>query len=210
MSTMTMTRPATPRRGAAQPVPTAVAAWQDDIENRLEQQLAASSDREAQMDARRRAAGIKHAEDEVRRLLAGDAPRPSTGSGAARAVVVHRSSWLRDRLVKRLQDNGVDVVGQGEDGAVALAAALVEQPEVLVIEGLLPWVTPTDVVQDVRRFAPKTFVVVVVEGPAAAEQMIAAGAHAVYSRAVPPTDVADAVARALREAAGSDAPRVSA
>ena len=85
-----------------------------------------------------------------------------------------------------------------------------DKPDVLVIEGLLPWVTPVDVVQDVRRFAPRTFVVVLVEGPGAAEQMLAAGAHAVYSRAVPPADVADAVLRALGEAAGSNTPRVSA
>lgn len=207
MSTTTLSRPAGNRR-APQQVPPAVAEWQADIENRLEHQLEASSDREAQMDARRRAAGIKQAEAEVRSLLA--SVRPDAAPGApTRAVVVHRSGWLRDRLVAQLRANGVDVVGEGEDGAVALAAALVEQPDVLVIEGLLPWVTPTDVVHDVRRFAPRTFVVVLVEGPVAAEQMLTAGAHAVYSRAVPPADVADAVTRALREAAG-DAPRVSA
>lgn len=195
MSTLTLSRQV-PAATREQQVPKAVAAWRDDLQARLDVLLGGIVDREQQMDARRRAGGLQKADEDVADLLARGTAAPRAG---ASAVVVHRSEWLRDRLARHLGEQGVEVVAQGEDGAVALAGALVAQPDVLVIEGLLPWITPADVMADVRKHCPETLVVVLVDNVAAAERMLDAGADAVYSRSVTPAGVAEAVSRVLQQ-----------
>jgi CheY-like chemotaxis protein len=165
-----------------------LARWRGDLERRLQRDPEQERDREAQMDARRELAGLHRTEEEVAALQARRS-RPSSGSGRTRAVVVHRSEWLRARLVKELQDQGAEVVGQGEDGAEAVAFAVVEQPDLMILEDRLPWVMPLEVVREARDYAPRTFVAVLVEAGVEADRLLEAGAHAVLGRTVKPHEV---------------------
>lgn len=174
-----------------------LAAWQRDLEARLARDPEVEGDREAQMDARRRLAGLHRTRSAV---LACQARRerglPPTAE-SPRAVVVHRSSWMRARLGQELDILGVEVVGQGEDGAVAVALTVVEQPDLLLIEDRLPWVTPLEVVEEVHRYAPHTVVAVQLEDSAGAPEMLEAGATAVFSRGVRPAELCECCADVL-------------
>ena len=182
-----------------------LAAWRRDLARRLERDPETEPDREAQMDARRRLAGLHR----IRSAVAACEESRSNGLVASedrlRAVIVHRSTWLRARLAEELQRLGIQVVGEGEDGAVAVAMALVDQPELLILEDRLPWVTPLEVVEEVHKYAPNTVVVVQIEDSVEAEEMVAAGATAVFSRTVHPDELsaacADLVAGGLQRTA---------
>jgi len=168
-----------------------IAAWHGDIARRLARDPQAEPDREAQMDARRRLAGLYRTRSAV---LACEARRDrglAPTAEAPRAVVVHRNAWLRGRLAQGLKDQGVQVVGEAEDGAVAVAMVVVEQPDLLLLEDRLPWVTPLEVVDEAHRYAPHTVVAVQLEDSAEASDMLAAGASAVYSRGVPPDQLSE-------------------
>jgi CheY-like chemotaxis protein len=170
--------------------------WRGDIERRLERDPEQEHDREAQMDARRELAGLHRTRAAVQALH--ERSRLATGSsGRPHAVVAHRSEWLRARLVKELQEQGAEVVGQVEDGAEAVAYAVVEQPDLMILEDRLPWVMPLEVVRETRDYAPRTFVAVLVEAGGESEQLSAAGAGAVLGRTVKPNEVVSTCLQAL-------------
>jgi CheY-like chemotaxis protein len=167
------------------------AAWQRDLEARLARDPEAESDREAQMDARRRLAGLHRTRSAVQACQARrERGLPATGEHP-RAVLVHRSTWMRARLAQEFDERGIQVVGEAEDGAVAVAMAVIEQPELLLLEDRLPWVTPIEVVEEVHRYAPHTVVAVQMEDSAEAPEMLEAGATAVFSRGVHPAQLCE-------------------
>lgn len=112
-----------------------------------------------------------------------------------RAVLVHRSGWFKHKVTGVLQDAGVDVVADLENGADAVATVVAEQPELLLLENKLPMVSGVDVVRASCRYAASTLVVVQVEEDWGIGPFLQAGAAMVYPRRVPPADVAsDAIA----------------
>jgi CheY-like chemotaxis protein len=174
-----------------------LAAWQRDLELRLGRDPETEIDREAQMDARRRLAGLHRIRSAV---LACQARRDRGLPASAkhpRAVVVHRSSWMRARIAEQFASIGIQVVGEGDDGAVAVAMAVVEQPELLLLEDRLPWVMPVEVVEEVHRYAPHTVVAVQMEDSGEAAQMLEAGATAVFSRSIRPAELCECCADVL-------------
>ena len=177
--------------GLAQDQEQGLAAWRRDIARRLARDPEAEPDREAQMDARRRLAGLHRTRSAVLACQARRDRGLTPVGDSPRAVVVHRSGWLRGRLAQELGEKGVTVVGEGEDGAVAVAMALVEQPDLLLLEDRLPWVTPIEVVDEVHRYAPHTVVAVQLEDGAEAAEMLAAGATAVFGRGVRPSELCE-------------------
>ncbi len=183
-----------PLRDAAQLVrdrQEGLAAWRADVEAKLALEVPAGVDRAQQVDARRQHAALERVHTAVTECL-GHRMRIVPGGDRdehPRAVVAHRSDWLRARLAEEFADLGVDVVGEGEDGAEAVAMTVVEQPDLLLIEDRLPWLTGVEVVQAVREFAPRTAVAVQLEDAAGADALVAAGASAVFSRSVQPAQV---------------------
>ena len=143
------------------------------------------------MDARRTLAGLQRARSAAKALLARRSRGLAPEVHGPRAVVVHRNEWLRARLGVEFEARGIDVVGVGADGAAALAMAVVEQPDLLLLEDRLPWVSPREVMTDVARFAPHTAVAVLAEDNAETVELEAAGAAAVFSRAVHPEEVSE-------------------
>ena len=108
-----------------------------------------------------------------------------------RAVIAHRNAWLRDKVAARLFERGVTVVGRFEDGADAAGAMVVEQAELLLVEDRLPTLPGADVVRRVRDFSPATIIGAQVLDSNGVVPLADAGAQAVFTRRIPPVDIAD-------------------
>jgi hypothetical protein len=176
-------------------------AWRRETTRRLAVNPETEADREAQMDARRHLAGLQRTRSAVMSMQATRRRGPAAAAYAPRAVVVHRYDLMRERIKAELVELGVQIVGEGEDGAVAVAMVLVEQPELLVIEDRLPWVTPLEVVAEVHRFAPHTVVAVQLEDRSLAASLLEAGATAVVGRTTRPAEFCECCVEALSTSA---------
>ena len=110
---------------------------------------------------------------------------------APRAVLAHRNAWLRDKIATRLAEQGVVVVGAFEDGADAAGTLVIEQPDLVLVEDRLPTVSGIDVVRRAQTYAPGAFVAAHVMGSADIEAMVEAGADAVFTRRIPPLEIAE-------------------
>lgn len=167
-----------------------------------EQALAATgTNREAMLDARRRAVALsRECEALLRRsaaqLHAGEVlltaqPRP-------RALVVHRQPWLCDKVSAALEAGGVEVLGVLDDGAEGVGWAVADQPDLVLLEEMLPTLPGREVVRRVRQFAPATVIAVQVGYEDAVQPMLDAGADLAVPRRVPPADLAAALLAQVR------------
>lgn len=169
-----------------------LARWREDVDARLAACERAAHDRQSQQDARRERVVLEHTRAAVSACLARRLrTRDEASDTQPRAVVAHRSGWVRARLVEEFATLGVRVVGACDDGAEALALAVVEQPELLLLEDKLPWLATLAVVEGARDLAPHTAVAVQIEDAGEAESMLGAGAAAVFSRAVRPDQLCE-------------------
>ena len=114
-----------------------------------------------------------------------------------RAVLAHRNAWLRDTVAKRLELRGITVVGEFEDGAEAVGTVVVEQPDLVLVEDRLPTLSGPEVVRRVRTFAPTAVVGAQCLDDAGMRELVEAGAQAVFTRRIPPADIADQLAQCL-------------
>jgi len=150
--------------------------------------------RESRLDLSRRMDARRH---EQQALLARadqhlrESGQVLTGRAPTRAVLAHRNGWLRDAVAKRLTAEGVEVVGMFEDGADAAGTLVVEQPDLLLVEDRLPTLTGVEVVRRARDFSPQTVVGAQVLDSAGVQALVDAGAQAVFTRRVPPAEIAD-------------------
>ena len=164
----------------------------------LEQEIAAASaNREASLDARRRANALRREADALRSRS--DQALRSSGSllvavPRPRALLVHRQSWLCDKVSAALEAGGVRVLGVLDDGAEAVGWAVAEQPDLVLVEQMLPTLTGVEVVRRVRSFSPRTVVGVQVPYETDVQPMLDAGAHLALPRRVPPAELATALA----------------
>lgn len=129
-----------------------------------------------------------------------DALRPMSSAVPARAVVAHRHAWTRDQLAGQLTRRGVEVLCALENGADVVGVCVVEQPTLLVVDELLAMRSGREVSQEVARFCPNTVVGGYVPREDASAGMLEAGAAAVFTRQVPPADVADELVRLVWQA----------
>ena len=141
-----------------------------------------------QVEARRREhlAVIARAEQHLR-----EAGGDLSAAARRRAVLAHRNAWLRDSVAAKLQDLGVDVVGAFEDGADAAGTVVVEQPDLVLVEDRLPTVSGLELVQRIRAFSPATVVGVQCLDEGGVTTFLQAGAEPVFTRRVPPGDMAE-------------------
>ena len=148
------------------------------------------------MEARRReqAALVARVDEQLRtsgQLL--DARRP------VRAVLAHRNEWLAGKVLTRLEERGVVVVGVFGDGADAAGTIVAEQPELVFVEDRLPSLAGSDLVRRVRDFSPLTVIGAQVEDSRGIAPLVDVGAHAVFTRRIPPADMADQLLGCLTE-----------
>jgi CheY-like chemotaxis protein len=158
--------------------------------------------REMRLDASRRAEARRREEQAL--LARAEVQLRSSGDGLSgrvqvRAVLGHRNAWLRNTVAQRLEQLGVAVVGVFEDGADVAGTVVVEQPDLVLVEDRLPTLSGLEVVQRVRTFSPQSVVGVQVLDADAVQQLVDAGADAVFTRRIPPLDIADQLVACLRE-----------
>lgn len=125
-----------------------------------------------------------------------------TGDLVPRALIAHRSEWVRNRVAGRLAGVGVRVVGVFEDGADAAGTLVVEQPDLLLVEDRLPTLSGLDVVRRARTFSPATVVGAQTPDASGFAALVDAGAAAVFTRRVPPDEIADQLVTCLRHRQG--------
>lgn len=147
------------------------------------------------MEARRReqAAVIARADAHLR--ASGDV---LAAEMAPRAVLAHRNAWLRDKIAARLTENGIAIVASVEDGADAAGAVVVEQPDLVLVEDRLPTLPAEELVRRVRAFSPRTLVGVHVLDGGGVAPFMDAGAQAVFTRRIPPGEIADELLTCLK------------
>lgn len=108
---------------------------------------------------------------------------------APRAVLVHRREWVRDTVAGRLAEHGVVVVAELDNGADAIGVAVVEQPDLMLVEDALPMVGGVEVIRAVRSYCAATRIAAHVEGEGTVPALLAAGAQKVFTRRTSPADI---------------------
>jgi CheY-like chemotaxis protein len=116
-----------------------------------------------------------------------------------RVVVAHRNAWLAGKVTARLEERGVVVVGTFGDGADAAGTIVAEQPELVFLEDRLPSLAGSDLVRRVRECSPTTVIGAQVEDSRGVAPLVDVGAHAVFTRRIPPLEVADQLFACLSE-----------
>ena len=172
-----------------------MAAWH--AANRVAAERAQAASREMRMDVNRRMQALRRANKELQARAAALVAESEAALTTARAVVVHRNEWAASTIVSRLEERGVRVLARMDDGADGLGALIAEQPELLVVEESLPSIPGAELVRWARRVAPLTAVAVQVAYGDDVARMVEAGASAVFTRQVPPVELADELADLL-------------
>lgn len=114
-------------------------------------------------------------------------------SGPKRVVLAHRSDWFVDRVGAALSGRGLQVVARLDNGADAIGLTLCEQPDVGLVEDALAMVPGVEVVRERRGLCPATRIVAQCGYGDRVGPLLDAGAEAVYTRKMPPMDVAAAM-----------------
>jgi len=128
----------------------------------------------------------------VQRRLA--ALPPETGGVRPPTVVVaHRVDWLRHLVEADLLERGVVVSCSTSRRDEALAAVLVDQPDVLVVSDRLVGASGLAVASRARTLAPGTRVVAQVEADGNLRAALEVGADAVLSRSARVQDLVDII-----------------
>jgi CheY-like chemotaxis protein len=170
-------------------------AWQREAAARRPGERARLT-REQRLDLSRRSAAERHEQQALQRRAGEQMTRCDQLLHVplrTRAVLAHRSPWVRDKLEACLQARGVDVLASQDDGADAVAAVVLEQPDLVLLEDRLPTLTGLQVVHRVRRCAPRTAVGVQLLDAGAAAAMLEGGADAVFMRSVAADEMVDAL-----------------
>ncbi|MFP5218199.1 MAG: hypothetical protein ACLGIG_00465 [Actinomycetes bacterium] len=116
-----------------------------------------------------------------------------------RAVVVHRNAWFVSKLATGLEAAGIEVLEALENGAEGVGVVVAEQPDLLLVEDVLPMLPGEEVVRETRRFSPDTVVAAQVAYADRIAAMVEAGAATAFTRQIPPQDVAREVVGLLTE-----------
>lgn len=159
----------------------------------LDASAAAARSRELRMDnarklevlGREHQALIARADEQLR--LSGDLLRVAA---QRRVILAHRNEWFLGKVAGLLQDGGWDVVARLDNGADTIGVAVAEQPELVLVEDALAMVPGEQVVREIRRFCPQTVVAAQVAYGDRVAALLEAGAATVWTRQVPPRDVA--------------------
>jgi CheY-like chemotaxis protein len=124
-----------------------------------------------------------------------EAGEPWQASVAGRAVLAHRNAWFLDKIAEALSSEGILVVAALSNGADAVGCAVAEQPDVMLVDEVLAMLPGEQVVREVRALCPRTVIAAQVESGARVGAMLDAGASPVFTRQVPPAEIAEALLR---------------
>lgn len=114
-----------------------------------------------------------------------------------RVILAHRNEWFRGKVAQLLRDQGWEVVAALDNGADTVGLAVAEQPDVVLVEDKLAMLPGEQVVREIRHFCPRTLVVAQVDYSDRVATLLDAGATTVWTRQVPPQDVARGLVQLL-------------
>ncbi len=132
---------------------------------------------------------------------------PLWADSSCRAVLAHRDVWWRERVADCLSALGVQVIAKAADGADAVGALVVEQPDLVVVQDLLPLLPGLQVVRQARRYAPTSLIAAHLPDSRQAQTFLTAGADVAFSRRDRPVEVAEQLVALLRDRPGPTAVR---
>ena len=112
------------------------------------------------------------------------------GTPERRVLIAHRNEWFVGKVARALQDHGLLVVAHVDNGADAVGIAVAEQPDLVVVEDTLAMVPGEQVVREVRSYCPDAVVAAQAAYGDRVDALLHAGASAVFTRGVPPLEVA--------------------
>ena len=114
-------------------------------------------------------------------------------------LLAHRNQWFLDRVTGVLTQHGhgIAVVGTVDNGADAVGCAVAEQPDAVLVADSLAMLPGEDVVRELRHYCGASRPVAQDEHGGRVGALLDAGAAAVYTRRVPPVDVAAGICRLL-------------
>lgn len=164
--------------------------------------------REDRMDGARRRAARSHEHASLlqhARARLPDSWQVLDGTAPRRAVLVHRNAWFRGRVAAVLRAGGVDVVAELDDGAAGAGVVLVEQPDLALVEDLLPSYSGLQLLERICAQAPDTAVAIALADAGDLSRFVDAGAAAVFTGRLPPDVLGAGLLRRLPDLA---APRV--
>ncbi|MCW2778968.1 MAG: hypothetical protein JWN17_2693 [Frankiales bacterium] len=162
-----------------------------------EEALAATvRSREMRMDSARRLEVLRREHDALvqrsheQLALTGGLLR---SAGSPRVVVAHRNAWFVDRVSSGLADRGLQVVARVDNGAETVGLVVAEQPDLLLVEDTLAMVPGEQVVARLRTLCPDLLIAAHVAHGDQVDLFLRAGAAGVFTRRVPPADVAASI-----------------
>lgn len=171
----------------------ALDAWH--ARRRVQEEAAAVGERsrEQRLDLSRRMDVIR---EQHRAIVARTDAHLRAGAGVLRrhgprVLLVHRNSWLTDKVGQALGTRGAQVIAQLTNGAEAVGVALVEQPDLVLVEDMLPMLSGQEVVREVLRYSTRSLIVAHVAHDDGIAAMLRAGAVAAFPRRAAPVDLAD-------------------
>lgn len=112
-------------------------------------------------------------------------------------LLAHRNQWFLDRVTDVLTQHGLTVIGTVDNGADAVGCAVAEQPDAVLIADSLAMLPGEDVVRELRKYCASSRLFAQVEHSDRVGALLEAGASAVFTRRVPPKDVAEGVCHLL-------------
>jgi CheY-like chemotaxis protein len=115
---------------------------------------------------------------------------PFARGGTPRAVIAHRSEWVRDKVAEGFRAADLEVIAAVDDGAEAAAAIVLEQPDLVFVEDLLPSLSGIEVISRTRLLAPDAMIGAHALGQTGMPPLLDAGARATFSRRIPPAEIA--------------------
>lgn len=87
-------------------------------------------------------------------------PTPVLASAPLRVLVVEDSLTIRKYLVRVLQANGIEVVGEAEDGLRAVALCSQLKPQVVTMDMILPGLSGLAATEEVMAYSPTPILIV--------------------------------------------------
>jgi DNA-binding NarL/FixJ family response regulator len=134
----------------------------------------------------------------------------ATGSPARplRVLLIDDNRAMRLAVAGLLKDEGIEVVGEAEDGAAGVELAERLGPDVVVTDVRMPVLDGISATRRIREIAPSTQVVVhtLFDAPLMADRARAAGAFALVPKGGKPRRICDAVFAAAAHAGDQPEP----
>lgn len=171
-----------------------IEAWNRYRRDRQQVLFAPARSREQQRDAGRELEVLDRAHAALvgylDTALATEFESPLPLESCPRAVLVHRQEWFVRSMTAALSQLGVLVVSVCDNGAEAVGVVIAEQPDLVLVEDLLPMVTGLGVLEQTKHFCPDTTVVAQVQTGNLVGDYLDAGARAAVTRQVAAHDLA--------------------